>query len=83
MPTALKPTEELPLPKWQRPAKTTHNLSWANIKVIDLSTFDEPGAKQRLAEELREAVCMSLTNTSEACMTDTIATRFEPLDFSV
>lgn len=56
MPIALNPAEELPLPKWQRPAKTTHDLPWAEIKVLDLSTFDEPGAKQKLAEELREAV---------------------------
>lgn len=57
MPTALNPAEQLPLAKWQRPAKTTQDLPWANIKVLDLSTFDEPGGKQKLAEELREAVC--------------------------
>lgn len=56
MPIALNPAERLPLPKWQRPAKTTHELPWAEIKVLDLSTFDVPGGKQKLAEELRDAV---------------------------
>jgi hypothetical protein len=48
---------ELPaIPKWQRSGKTSESLDWADIKVIDLSTFDEPGGKQRLAENLRDAV---------------------------
>lgn len=46
-----------PLPKWERPSKTKEALDWAEIKVIDLSRFDEPVEKQRLAEELRDAVC--------------------------
>ncbi|KAJ4304779.1 hypothetical protein N0V90_000307 [Kalmusia sp. IMI 367209] len=46
----------LPLPKWERPTKTHEKLDWAEIKVIDLSRFDEPGEKQRLAEDLRDAV---------------------------
>ena len=45
------------LPKWQRPQKTTQDLPWADIKVLDLSKFDKPGGKQELAEELRQAVC--------------------------
>ncbi|KAK7736521.1 hypothetical protein SLS53_006952 [Cytospora paraplurivora] len=56
MPTALSPSEALPLPKWHRPAKTTYDLPWADIKVLDLSTFDAPGGKEKLAEELRDAV---------------------------
>lgn len=56
MPIALSPSEALPLPRWQRPAKTTQDLPWAEIKVLDLSTFDLPGGKQKLAEELRDAV---------------------------
>ncbi|KKY30462.1 putative flavonol synthase [Diaporthe ampelina] len=56
MPSALSPPEALPLPKWKRPAKTSHDLPWADIKVLDLSTFDEPGGKEKLAEELRDAV---------------------------
>jgi hypothetical protein len=45
------------IPKWKRPGKTSEELDWADIKVIDLSTFDEPGGKQKLAEDLRDAVC--------------------------
>ncbi|KAH7379628.1 2OG-Fe(II) oxygenase superfamily protein [Pyrenochaeta sp. MPI-SDFR-AT-0127] len=44
------------IPKWERPGKTKEQLQWADIQVIDLSTFDEPGGKQKLAEELRDAV---------------------------
>lgn len=55
MPSAVSP-ETTPLPKWQRPAKTTHDLPWADIKVIDIGKFDEPGGKKQLAEELRQAV---------------------------
>ena len=44
------------IPKWKRPGKTQEDLDWADIKVIDLSTFDEPGGKRKLAEELRDAV---------------------------
>lgn len=53
MPSAT-PTD--PLPKWQRPAPTKHDLPWADIAIIDLSTYDEPGGKEKLAEELRDAV---------------------------
>lgn len=71
MPTALSPSEALPLPKWKRPAKTTHDLPWADIKVLDLSTFDSPGGKQKLAEELRDAVRIQGPSTpplSRECM---------------
>lgn len=44
------------LPKWKRPAKTTEDLPWADIAVIDISTYDTPGGKQKLAEQLRKAV---------------------------
>lgn len=44
------------LPQWKRPAKTTEDLPWADISVIDISTFDEPGGKEKLAERLRDAV---------------------------
>lgn len=44
------------LPHWQQPAKTSEHLAWANIKTIDMNTFDEPGGKQKLAVELRDAV---------------------------
>jgi gibberellin 2-oxidase len=44
------------LPHWEQPAKTSEKLQWANIKTIDLSTFDQPGGKQKLAADLRDAV---------------------------
>jgi hypothetical protein len=50
------PLDPLAIPKWNRPGKTSEDLDWAEIKVIDLSTFDEPGGKEKLAEELRDAV---------------------------
>ncbi|KAK7973477.1 2OG-Fe(II) oxygenase superfamily protein [Apiospora saccharicola] len=44
------------LPKWQRPEKTKHDLPWADIQIINLSTFNEPGGKEKLAAELRDAI---------------------------
>jgi gibberellin 2-oxidase len=55
---SIVPPERPALPKWERPGKTEEELAWADIKVIDLSTFDEDGGKAKLAEELREAVRM-------------------------
>ncbi|KAF7557455.1 hypothetical protein G7Z17_g658 [Cylindrodendrum hubeiense] len=67
MPSVTLPETAPPLFTWKRPAKTTHELPWADIKVIDLSKFDQAGGKQELAEELREAVhntgFFSLINT--------------------
>jgi hypothetical protein len=56
MPSAVTP-EPVPLPPWKRPAKTEVDLPWADISVIDISTFNEPGGKEKLAQQLREAVC--------------------------
>jgi gibberellin 2-oxidase len=58
MPSAVSP-DSLPIPKWKRPGKTNEDLDWADIKVIDLSTFNNPGGKEKLAEELRDAVSYS------------------------
>jgi hypothetical protein len=55
MPSGTYP-EPPAIPKWKRLGKTSETLDWADIKVIDLSTFHEPGGKQRLAEDLRDAV---------------------------
>lgn len=59
MPSAITETPP-PLRKWNRPAKTTIDLPWADIQVIDISNFDTPGKKQKLAEQLRKAVCSVL-----------------------
>jgi hypothetical protein len=53
MPSIVPP---VPLQRWQRPSKTEENLPWAQIQVIDLSTFEAPGRKLELAEQLRDAV---------------------------
>jgi 5S rRNA maturation endonuclease (ribonuclease M5) len=55
MPSAISPNVS-PLPRWSRPAKTKEQLQWTDIKVIDLTDFDKPGVKERLAEDLRSAV---------------------------
>jgi hypothetical protein len=55
MPSAVH-SDSSKLPEWERPAETTHELPWAKIAVIDLSSFDEPRGKEKLAEELRHAV---------------------------
>jgi hypothetical protein len=55
MPSAV-PIDPVPLPKWQRPGKTEASLPWADFVVIDLSKFDEPQGKQKLANQLRDAV---------------------------
>lgn len=55
MPPATSPETAI-LSQWKRPAKTTVNLDWADISVIDISLFDEPGEKEKLAEQLRHAV---------------------------
>lgn len=55
MPAATLPKPPT-IPKWKRPKKTSEHLDWADIKILDLSTFDEPGGKEKLAEELRDAV---------------------------
>ena len=55
MPSAVTPDPPI-IPKWKRPARTTKQLDWADIKTIDLSNFHSPGMRQKLAEELRDAV---------------------------
>lgn len=41
---------------WTRPEKTSEELELAELPVIDLSLFDEPGGKQQLAKQLYDAV---------------------------
>jgi hypothetical protein len=63
MPSAISP-EPLPLPRWERPAKTKVDLPWADISVIDISTFDTPGGKEKLAEQLHHAVSSRVQSLS-------------------
>jgi isopenicillin N synthase-like dioxygenase len=46
----------IPVPKYQRPQQTKEELEWAPLVEIDISRFDEPGEKQRLAAQLEDAV---------------------------
>src|SRR5271170_6323882 len=46
----------IPVPKYQRPQKTKEELDWTPLVEIDISRFDEPGEKQRLAAQLEDAV---------------------------
>ncbi|KAK7065100.1 flavonol synthase [Favolaschia claudopus] len=54
MPVATSPYDNIPA--WTRPAETKEPLDWAPLKEIDLSVFDTPGGKQKLAAELHDAV---------------------------
>ncbi|TVY92558.1 UPF0676 protein [Lachnellula willkommii] len=55
MPSVISP-EPPALPTWKRPAPTKVDLPWADISIIDISTFDEPGGKEKLAKQLQHAV---------------------------
>ncbi|SPO07280.1 related to iron/ascorbate family oxidoreductases [Cephalotrichum gorgonifer] len=41
---------------WSRPKPTGENLDWAELPKIDLSQFDEPGGKKKLADQLYDAI---------------------------
>ncbi|CDK24062.1 unnamed protein product [Kuraishia capsulata CBS 1993] len=42
--------------RWVYPAETKENLDWAELTTIDISTFDQPGGKEKLAQELASAI---------------------------
>lgn len=44
------------LPTYQQPSESKHELDWADLVTLDLSQFDAPGGKQKLANQLRDAV---------------------------
>lgn len=50
------PTSPYDVPAWTRPAETTESLDWAPLQEIDLSIFDQPGGKEKLAADLHYAV---------------------------
>lgn len=54
MPVATSPYDNIS--EWTRPAETKEELDWAPLKEIDLSVFDTPGGKEKLAAELHDAV---------------------------
>ena len=45
-----------PIDKYTQAAESKHELPWADLVTLDLSRFDEPGEKQRLARQLADAV---------------------------
>ncbi|KAK1223450.1 hypothetical protein PQX77_013689, partial [Marasmius sp. AFHP31] len=49
------PVSAFDVKPWTRPAETTEPLDWAPLKTIDLSVFDQPGGKEKLAEDLRDS----------------------------
>lgn len=52
---SIGPTYEIP--PYERPPPTKENLDWAPLVTIDVSHFDEPGEKQRLAAQLEDTIC--------------------------
>ncbi|KAJ8077704.1 hypothetical protein PM082_002137 [Marasmius tenuissimus] len=49
------PVSAFDVKPWTRPAETTESLDWAPLKTIDLSVFDQPGGKEKLADDLRDS----------------------------
>ncbi|SMR57709.1 unnamed protein product [Zymoseptoria tritici ST99CH_1A5] len=59
MATATQTVQDVPkgsLPVYEQPAESKHDLEWADLVTLDLSLFDAPGGKQKLANQLRDAV---------------------------
>src|ERR1700761_6721235 len=42
--------------RYQDIAETTADLEWADLIAIDLAQFDQPGGKQKLAAQLKQAI---------------------------
>ncbi|KAG6041897.1 hypothetical protein E4U41_000743 [Claviceps citrina] len=45
-----------PLPPYIHPAETHENLSYVDLVTLDLSEYDKPGGKEKLAKQLRESI---------------------------
>ncbi|KAH7357559.1 gibberellin 2-oxidase [Pyrenochaeta sp. MPI-SDFR-AT-0127] len=54
--TSTQATDKLLIKPWSRPQETKEDLDWAPLTTIDLSQFDEPGGKQKLAGQLYDAI---------------------------
>lgn len=54
--TSVLATDKLLVKPWSRPQETKEELEWAPLTTIDLSLFDEPGGKQKLAGQLYDAI---------------------------
>lgn len=49
-------TDTVIIKPWIRPEPTREELDWAPLVEIDLSLFDLPGGKEKLAKQLQDAV---------------------------
>ncbi|KAJ3830472.1 gibberellin 2-oxidase [Lentinula raphanica] len=56
MPALVNPNPLPELLSWTEHPVTTEPLDWAPLAIIDLAKFDQPGGKQELANELKDAV---------------------------
>ncbi|KAH7872665.1 gibberellin 2-oxidase [Lentinula edodes] len=56
MPALVNSNPPPPLVSWSEHPVTTEPLDWAPLVIIDLAKFDQPGGKQELANELKDAV---------------------------
>ncbi|KAK2753335.1 hypothetical protein FQN55_003464 [Onygenales sp. PD_40] len=45
-----------PLPPYEQIPETKHDLDWADLATLDLSQFDAPGGKEKLAQQLFDAI---------------------------
>lgn len=45
----------------------TFGVDWADLVTLDLSQFEEPGGKARLAKQLQEAI-QKIGNKSPSCI---------------
>jgi len=43
-------------PRYQLPLPTSHNLEWADLKIIDLSEAETPDGRAHLARQVRDAM---------------------------
>ncbi|KAL2862501.1 putative oxidoreductase, 2OG-Fe(II) oxygenase family [Aspergillus lucknowensis] len=44
------------IPTYHQVPETTYDLDWADLSTLDLSLFDQPGGKERLAKQLLDAI---------------------------
>ncbi|GAA6004856.1 hypothetical protein JCM10207_008429 [Rhodosporidiobolus poonsookiae] len=50
------PTAVADLPPYQRPPATEEDLEYVDLALIDVSKFNQPGGKEQLVEDLRNAI---------------------------
>lgn len=49
-------TRTVTLEEYVQVPETSENLDWADLVTLDLSDFDQPGGKQKLAAEFSRAI---------------------------